>query len=102
MSIYVNIGNRVRNRRRAKGWNNSTLAKKAGITATTLSKIENSAKPAVKLSTLFRVAEALDTTLADLMGTTKARLLNSTERQRVRDAAQIEMNRRAIAKLKHK
>lgn len=50
-----------------KGLSQEELSKKSGIGRTTISKVENGHEDVVKLGILKKIAEALDTPLADLI-----------------------------------
>lgn len=64
------VGARIRQRRNELGLTLSALAEKAGIAKSYLSNLENS-KHEVRPSgrTLYQIAEALGTTMSDLLGT---------------------------------
>jgi transcriptional regulator with XRE-family HTH domain len=63
------IGERVRQLRQTGNMTLATVAKRSGISAATLSKIEND-KVSPTFANLIRLAEAFDTSLAQLIGTT--------------------------------
>ncbi|MCQ2415808.1 MAG: helix-turn-helix domain-containing protein [Lachnospiraceae bacterium] len=56
---YVQIGNRIRERRRAKGYTQAVLAEKADISDTYVCYIENGQKK-VSMQVLMQIAEALE------------------------------------------
>jgi XRE family transcriptional regulator of biofilm formation len=64
------VGERIRQRRNELGLTLSALAEKAGVAKSYLSNLENS-KHEVRPSgrTLYQIADALGTTMSDLMGT---------------------------------
>ncbi|HEX6513067.1 MAG TPA: helix-turn-helix transcriptional regulator [Chloroflexota bacterium] len=63
------LGERLRQRRSEKGVSAAELARQSGISKGYLSQLENGEPDATKPSAevLFRIAQALDTTIADLM-----------------------------------
>jgi transcriptional regulator with XRE-family HTH domain len=63
------LGERIRARRLALGLTQEDVAKRAGITAVHVSRIEHG-EPDVSLDTMKRLAAALETTPADLLGGT--------------------------------
>jgi transcriptional regulator with XRE-family HTH domain len=65
------IGERVRQLRQMGNMTLATVAKRSGISAATLSKIEND-KVSPTFANLVRLAEAFETTLAQLIGATAA------------------------------
>jgi len=65
------IGERVRHLRQTGNMTLATVAKRSGISAATLSKIEND-KVSPTFANLIRLAEAFDTSLAQLIGATPA------------------------------
>lgn len=66
-----NLGNRIRTLREEKQLSLPKLAKIAEVSQGLLSKLENSDDPNTSLSTLEKIADALDVTLADLLGEEK-------------------------------
>lgn len=52
--------------RKAKGYSQAELAKRAGITRVTVSNIETGKVKVVKSETLMKLADALDTTVGSL------------------------------------
>jgi transcriptional regulator with XRE-family HTH domain len=77
-----NIGCRVRTLRTQRGITLPDLAERAGVSKGLLSKLENSEEPNPSLSTLYKITEALDVSLADLLETEKvqvARIVPETQ-----------------------
>lgn len=54
------IGKRIRSARLRKGWNQSELSARSGISRTTLFQMERGAIPSPRAATLHRLAEALE------------------------------------------
>lgn len=54
------LGKRIRDERAQRGWDQSRLAREAGISRTTLSQLENGRGPAPRPSTVGKVTRALD------------------------------------------
>jgi transcriptional regulator with XRE-family HTH domain len=66
----LTVGERIRLRRKELGLSLSALAEKAGVAKSYLSNLENNkheARPSGR--TLYQIAEALGTTMSDLLGT---------------------------------
>jgi transcriptional regulator with XRE-family HTH domain len=64
----MSLGQRVRLRREEKGLSLSALARASKVSKGYLSQIENDAAPRPSGDTLFKMATALGTTVADLLG----------------------------------
>ena len=64
----LSLGQRVRQRREEKGLSLSALARASKVSKGYLSQIENDAAPRPSGDTLFKMATALGTTVADLLG----------------------------------
>ena len=64
----MDIGNRIRQRRKAKGLSQERLAREAGVTLSLISKIENGRIHDLHYSTLSGCAAALDMSVAQLIG----------------------------------
>ena len=64
----MTLGQRVRQRRDEKGLSLSALARASKVSKGYLSQIENDAAPRPSGDTLFKMANALGTTVADLLG----------------------------------
>lgn len=62
------IGEAIRLRRLARGWSARRLAERAGLSHTTVSRIENNKRTADNRFILGAIAEALECTVADLAG----------------------------------
>lgn len=62
------VGQRIANLRQIKGLSLPDLAERAGISKGYLSQLENEAEPNPSIGILARIADALDTTIADLLG----------------------------------
>lgn len=93
-SAALTPGERIRLLREGKGLTLSALAEKAGITVSYLSEIERGhASPA--LTTLQRLAEALETTLAQLWGPLAGLGLRVRELREERGLSQAELAARA-------
>ena len=90
------LGKRIKNLLLIKGWTQSGLAKRSGITEGTLSKIING-EIATSAEHIFRLAEALDTTSSQLMGETKPIILKEDY-----IPAEIDPELLALAKERHK
>ena len=73
----MSLGQRVRQRREEKGLSLSALARASKVSKGYLSQIENDAAPRPSGDTLFKMATALGTTVADLLG----REVESTTRE---------------------
>lgn len=65
---YKIIGTRIKELRKAKGWTQATLAEISGIEPSNISHIERAATK-VSLPTLLSIANALNTTLDELVYT---------------------------------
>src|SRR3972149_6754877 len=75
--LSLTVGKRIANLRQIKGLSLPDLAKKAGISKGYLWQIENGAEPNPSIGLLTKIAEALDTTVADLLGQPKVRVKHS-------------------------
>lgn len=64
----MSLGQRVRQRREEKGLSLSALARVSKVSKGYLSQIENDAAPRPSGDTLFKMANSLGTTVADLLG----------------------------------
>ena len=62
------LGDNLKRFRKAKGLSQEKLAQKAGVTYSTLSKIEAGYNTNPKVLSLIRLAKALDVTVTDLLG----------------------------------
>lgn len=60
------LGDNIRKLRHARGWSQAELAKKVGVSAAYIGMLERSEKEP-KLSTLVRIANIFDTSLASLL-----------------------------------
>jgi transcriptional regulator with XRE-family HTH domain len=69
-----NPGARIRTLRTEKEISLPTLAASAGLSKGLLSKLENNKDSNPSLGTLYKIAEALDVTLADILETEQAQL----------------------------
>ena len=66
---YTGITMQIRIMREARGWSQAELARKAGMTQSMISRLENENWEGMTLKTLFRVASAFDVAmLARFMG----------------------------------
>ncbi len=70
----VNIGGRVRSLRTEMQITLPALAERAGLSKGLLSKLENDEDGNPSLATLYKIAEALDVTLSDLLETEQAQV----------------------------
>ncbi len=70
----LNIGGRVRALRTEMQISLPTLAERSGLSKGLLSKLENDEDPNPSLATLYKMAEALNVTLADLLETEQAQV----------------------------
>ncbi len=59
-------GERIRKLRRAKGWRQIDLAEQSGVHEVHISDLERGSREP-GLRTLYKIADALDTTLAELL-----------------------------------
>ena len=71
----TDIGQRIKRFREAQGISLAELARKADISKGYLHSLENQAPANPTLDTLKRVADALDLTIADLIGAPKVRAI---------------------------
>jgi transcriptional regulator with XRE-family HTH domain len=62
------LGEVVRTYRKARGWKQQTLADKAGLAQSYISMIENGTVTDVSMATLRQLSQALDVSLAVLLG----------------------------------
>lgn len=62
------LGENLKRYRKEKGLSQEKLAQKAGVTYSTLSKIEAGYNTNPKVLSLVRLAKALDVTVTDLLG----------------------------------
>jgi len=69
-----NIGGRVRTLRTELQMTLPTLAERAGLSKGLLSKLENGEDSNPSLGTLYKIAEALDVTLSELLETEQAQV----------------------------
>jgi transcriptional regulator with XRE-family HTH domain len=69
------VGARIRAARRGAGLSVARLAQETGVSKTYLLRLENDADANPSLDVLRRVADALDLTIADLVGTAPARFV---------------------------
>lgn len=63
---YVGFGERVRERRKALGWSQETLAEKAGLDRTYIGRCE-AGKQNATLKTIYSLAEVLGVEATDLL-----------------------------------
>lgn len=61
------LAGRLRQRRLEKGWSASELARHAGIARSHVSRIENGERPRPSADVLQRLAQVLETSVADLL-----------------------------------
>jgi transcriptional regulator with XRE-family HTH domain len=61
------LGDRVRELRKARGWSQQALGDRAGVTAQTVWLLETHQLKDVKLSTLSKIAGALEVPVPDLL-----------------------------------
>jgi transcriptional regulator with XRE-family HTH domain len=61
------LGDRVRELRKARGWSQQALGDRAGVTAQTVWLLETHQLKDVKLSTLSKIADALEVSITDLL-----------------------------------
>lgn len=69
-----NPGERIRTLRTEKNLTLPALAERAGLSKGLISKLENDEDSNPSLSTLFKIAEALEITVADILETEQAQL----------------------------
>lgn len=69
-----NPGERIRTLRTEKNMTLPTLADRAGLSKGLISKLENNDDSNPSLATLYKIAEALEITVADILETEKAQL----------------------------
>jgi transcriptional regulator with XRE-family HTH domain len=65
-ALEITVGNRLRSLRRSKGWSLDHLADRAGIGASTISRLETGRRR-MALDQLVKLARALDTTADELL-----------------------------------
>jgi transcriptional regulator with XRE-family HTH domain len=61
------VGANVRRLRRARGWSQETLARNAGVTLNSVSRLENGTHSAPSLQSLYAYAQALDVPVSRLL-----------------------------------
>jgi len=64
----VSVAGRLRQRRLERGWSASELARRAGVNRSFVSRIESGEATRPSGQVLQRLAQALDTTVAELLG----------------------------------
>lgn len=69
-----NLGERIRTLRTEKQMTLPTLAERSGLSKGLLSKLENNEESNPSLDTLYKIVEALEVTLAEVLETEKAQL----------------------------
>jgi transcriptional regulator with XRE-family HTH domain len=69
-----NLGERIRTLRTEKNITLPALAESAGLSKGLLSKLENNEDSNPSLATLYKITEALDATLADILDTEQAQV----------------------------
>lgn len=62
------IGERIRFNRKKRGWSQYKLAKEADVQPSTISQIESGARQKPSVDVLRKVADALSTTISELLG----------------------------------
>lgn len=62
------VGDRIHNRREAMGLTAIDLARQAGVSRSYLSELESNLKAGPSADVLYRIADVLQTTVADLLG----------------------------------
>lgn len=67
---YIDIGNRIRQIRRSKKWTQSKLAEAVGCSTANITNIEK-AKTKLSLNMLVRIAEILEVSVDEIIGTKK-------------------------------
>lgn len=70
-----NIGPRIKSLRTEKGLSLAKLSECSNLSKGLLSKLENSEGSNPSMNTLYRIAEALEITVADILQTEKAQIL---------------------------
>src|ERR1700749_2810810 len=70
----LNPGERIRTLRTEKGMTLPALAERAAVSKGILSKLENCEESNPSLSTIFKIAEALEVTVAEILETERAQL----------------------------
>ena len=68
----MKIGRRIAELRDAKGWTQSELAAKVGVTASAINQIESGLTKRPNIETLFRIADALNVDARELAGVDKS------------------------------
>lgn len=71
--MTLSVGKRIANQRQIKSLSLPELAEKAGISKGYLWQLETGAGPNPSIGVLTKIAQALDTTVADLLGLPKAK-----------------------------
>lgn len=69
-----NLGKRIRILRAERQITLPQLAERAGLSKGLLSKLENDEESNPSITTLFKISEALEITIADILGTEQARI----------------------------
>jgi transcriptional regulator with XRE-family HTH domain len=67
VETMTTLGDRVRELRKARGWSQQKLGDEAGVTAQTVWLLETHQLKDVKLSTLSKIAGALEVPVPDLL-----------------------------------
>ena len=73
--MMTNVGGRIRTLRAERQMTLLCLAKASGLSKGLLSKLENSPDSNPSIETLYKVADALDVTIADLLDSGRVHLL---------------------------
>lgn len=69
----MHIGEKIKQYRESKGWTLSRLAQESGVSKPYLSQIENTPNKKISAELLYSISNALDVTMADLMGKSTVR-----------------------------
>ena len=62
------LGDRIRELRKARGWNRYELARRAGLSGPTISLIESGQRSRCYIDTAYQIASALDMTVDEMIG----------------------------------
>lgn len=75
----VTLGERIAARRKAMGWSQNELARRAGVNHPTLFKIESGQRTNPSIGTIVKIARALNTTAETLVGAEPAETRRRTK-----------------------
>ncbi len=86
--LMYQLGRRIASYRELRDLTQQELAVKAGLTQTTIARVEKARKPRVMLDTIVSIAEALNVGVDQLLGRDKASLLEEKASELLAAAAQ--------------